>query len=354
MRLRTPEPMIRTVPETGHGPRRSLPLRAVLADLDRTLRGGEARVHHPLPTGFDALDRAISGGLRMGELVMIGGGEGIGKTTLALQMARNLSANGTRVLYLCYEHDERFLLTRLLAMEIGEPTDDEYESGPSMHDIVARIERAGIEKASLQMVLERTPGLALAAERLQSYADRLLLLRGSPSETDLPALAAELAALREEDPATSCVLFVDYLQKVPVYPEPLNETERVTRVVEGLKEMALSLQMPVVAIVAADRDGLRAPRLRSHHLRGGSAILYDADIILILNEKYRIVTKQYLTYNEHQARSFHSWIVCSIEKNRSGRQGIDLEFRKRFEHACFHLDGRVVVETLVDERIQHV
>jgi replicative DNA helicase len=201
-------------------------------------------------------------------------------------------------------------------------------------------------------LVEEVPALARAATRMSRYSDRLLLLRGSATYTDLGTLAAELVSQRDANPSTPCVLFVDYLQKVPVYPESLNETDRVTRVVEGLKDLALSLGLPVVAIVAADSDGLRAPRLRIHHLRGGSAILYEADIILILNEKHRVVTKRNLTFNPHQAQAFHSWIVCSIEKNRGGRQLVDLEFRKRFEYACFEPEGRPVTEILIDERIQ--
>jgi hypothetical protein len=165
-------------------------------------------------------------------------------------------------------------------------------------------------------------------------------------------LAAELVAQYDADTRTPCVLFVDYLQKIPVYPETLSEADRGTRAVEGLKDLALSLGVAVVAIVAADSEGLRAPRLRLHHLRGGSSILYEADIILILNEKHRIVTKQNVTYNPHHAQTFHSWIVCSIEKNRAGRQLVDLEFRKRFEYACFDPRGRLVSEALIDERIQ--
>jgi replicative DNA helicase len=331
-----------------------MPLTAVFADLDRALRDGEARRHQPLPTGFAELDRAISGGIRTGELVLIGGAEGIGKTTMALQMARNMAAGGSRVLYVCYEHDERYLLTRLLAMELSEPSEEKYESAFRMQDVITRIERAGTQKAGMQVLLEGTPELARAAAKLQTYADRLLLLRGTPADADLTALSREVTALLNDDPATPCVLFIDYLQKVPVHPDPSDEAERATRVVEGLKDLALNLKLPVIAIVAAEKAGLQAPRLRSHHLRGGSALLYDADIILILNEKHRILTKQYLTFNEHQARAFHAWVVCSIEKNRSGRHDIDLEFRKRFEYARFDPDGRSVIETLIDERIEHV
>src|SRR5204863_248606 len=68
------------------------------------------------------------------------------------------------------------------------------------------------------------------------------------------------------------VLIVDYLQKVPQFPEPQTESEKVTYVVNGLKDIALSEKLPTIAIVAADKEGLKAARLRNHHLRGSSAI----------------------------------------------------------------------------------
>jgi replicative DNA helicase len=353
MSIKTADSMSRVASEIARESHRPRPVAMLLADLDRSLRDGGVASRHPLATGFHALDQVLAGGLKPGELTLIGGGQGIGKTTMTLQMARNLAAAGARVLYVCYEHEEQYLLNRLLAMESRGPVAAEFDEGVRLRDVVNHIDRAGLrENASLRALVEEVPALAGAAERMASYADRLLLYRGSATYTDLTMLAAELVSLRDAYSSAPCVLFVDYLQKVPVYPAVLSETDRVTRVVEGLKDLALSLGLPVVAIVAADSEGLRASRLRIHHLRGGSAILYEADLILILNEKHRIVTRQNLTYNPHLAQSFHSWIVCSIEKNRGGRQLVDLEFRKRFEYACFEPDGQPVAEVLIDERVQ--
>ncbi len=345
--------MSRVASEIMRESRRPKTVGLVMEDLDRALKQGEIGVRQAQATGFEELDRVMAGGLKAGELTLIGGAQGIGKTTLTLQMARNLAANGSRVLYICYEHDERFLVNRLLAMESQDPSDLDSDDGLRLRDLLASIERAGARPdAGLRALGREAPVLARSAHRVAAYADRLLLLRGSATYTDLAALAAELVSMRDAHPDTPCVLFVDYLQKIPVFPEPSSETDRVTRVVEGLKDLSLSLAVPVVAIVAADSDGLKAQRLRIHHLRGGSAILYEADVILILNEKHRIVTKQSLTFNPHQAEAFHQWIVCSVEKNRGGRQLMDLEFRKRFEYACFDPEGRPVSEMLVDERIQ--
>ena len=147
------------------------------------------------------------------------------------------------------------------------------------------------------------------------------------------------------------VLVVDYLQKVPVIPEPADEAEKVTRMVSGLKDIALALEIPVIAIVAADREGLKAKRLRNHHLRGSAAINYESDIILILNDKYHIVAKVNIEFNPYQAQRYRDWVVVTIEKNRGGQDNVDLEYEKLFEYSCFDPTGRETAEKLIEERL---
>ena len=90
----------------------------VLGDLNEKVTSGRVGEYQPVPLGFTPLDRAIGTGLRAGELLLIGGAQGTGKTTMALQMARNVASAGqANVLYLCFEHDEQYLLNRLIAME---------------------------------------------------------------------------------------------------------------------------------------------------------------------------------------------------------------------------------------------
>jgi replicative DNA helicase len=147
------------------------------------------------------------------------------------------------------------------------------------------------------------------------------------------------------------VVFVDYLQKVPVYPEPSNENDKVTIITEGLKDMALSLNIPIVAVVAADKEGLKANRLRLHHLRGSSAIDYEADIALILNDKSRIISKINVAYNPSKMAEYNNWVVCTVEKNRTGRKMVDIEFEKHFKFFCFDPRGRIVEEQLIEEKL---
>ena len=311
--------------------------------LDRA--SSDPRAHgalHPFPTGFEPLDTVLGGGLHVGELVLVGGRPGVGKTVATLQWARTIARAGRRAAFVCYEHSPRTLLTRLLMSEVGDliPRDD-----------VARAERCRTVVRDLVAGAhdpEDLPGideaLAAAYASVREYGERLWLLRGSATGTglqELDALAGELGS--------DAVLFVDYLQKVAVRPRVADESERVIRVADGLKELALSRAIAVVAVVAADQAGITARRLRIHHLRGSSALAHEADVVLALNEKSLAVSKTHLAYDLAAAASFQQYIVLSVEKNREGPAQIDLELRKDFLRYRFEPRGRFVSERLVDD-----
>ena len=155
-------------------------------------------------------------------------------------------------------------------------------------------------------------------------------------------------------------MVVDYLQKVPAAAPSaerrqlvhLSDEDRITEVVEGLKDAALDLGVPILALVAVDKSGLAsASRTRLQDLRGSSALAHEADVVLILNNKFDVVARHHLMYNTGHAEQFRHWVVMSIEKNRSGANNVDLEFRKRFEQSRFDTDGGRVEEELIDDRI---
>ena len=90
----------------------------VLTNLNERIASGKVDEFQPIATGFVPLDKTIGGGLRPGELMLIGGAQGAGKTTMALQMARNMAASGqATALYVCFEHEDEYLIQRLIAME---------------------------------------------------------------------------------------------------------------------------------------------------------------------------------------------------------------------------------------------
>ena len=108
----------------------------------------------------------------------------------------------------------------------------------------------------------------------------------------------------------------------------------------------------MVAIVAADKEGLKASRLRNFHLRGSSAINYEADIILILNEKYHIVAKVNIEFNPVPGAAVPG-LGRGLGREEPRRPG---QRRPRVREAASSTPastrtGRTVQEKLIEERL---
>lgn len=329
----------------GHRQTRVTRLGDLIDQLDTSLLSGTATDLAAAPTGFKVLDESVGGGLHAGDLVLIGGPPGVGKTIAALQMARNMAASGRHVVYICYEHEETVLTTRLLALETAANGANE----PSGNRISSLLLRGAEGRHGLAETVAADPLVGDALKRMQAYADHLTLVRASGAHTGLAEIGDLIADTAARGPGGTA--FVDYLQKIPVQPEPASESEKVTRTVETLKDLALTHHLPVVAISAVDAPGMQARRLRLHHLRGSSAVAFEADVVVMLNDKAKAVSKVHLAYDSVGAKRFRDWVVMSIEKNRGGPNLIDLEFRKDFANFRFDLDGGFVTEKLVDERL---
>lgn len=320
-------------------------LTAVIDKADARLRAGSAGAR-VWPTGFDMLDTVLGGGLRSGGLALLAGPQGLGKTTFALQVARNLVTAGRSVIYFSYEHDPEDLMQRLLTLEaallfgLGSPGQDKIRAAFENHRISSSVEDR----------LAHLTGAVDALKAVRDYSDRLHFHRSSGATTTLEAIKEAVDAAVQ---ATGVVPFVvvDYLQKVKV-PGALSEDDRTSVIVEGLKDYAMDAGLPVLAVVASAQTGAETnKRVRIGHLRGSSSLGYEADVVLILNNKYDIVARHHLVYDVGNAERFRHWAVLSVEKNRSGKGGIDLEFRKRLDQSRFETEGNMVAEQLVDERV---
>jgi len=310
-----------------------------VAEVVAALEQGIASVQ-AVPTGFGVLDSVLDGGLSARDLTVLGGVPGVGKTTMALQWARNIALGGRRVVYACYDHDEVSLLARLLQIEIGEMTGGSPGSSLQARAAVRAVSRG---ERTLRDAAESSHLVDSAHERVQAYGERLLLLAASHVGTGLPELSAAADATD-----TGGVLIVDYLQKIPT-EESLSEAIRVDKVAAGLKEIALSKHVAVMANVVADKGGLDVRRLTSRNLRGASGIAYEADVILMLNEKFRAVSKLHSAYDPVRSEQFKRQVVVSIDKNRHGPANVNLEFTTDFAHSRFDPEGQLVEEQLIDD-----
>jgi len=325
-------------------------LAQVMDEVDSQVAAGDVTHLRPLPTGFTPLDDVLNGGLRAGELLIIGGPHGVGKTIWGLQVARNVarSDGSAAALYVCYEHDRAHLMSRLMCLESAELG---HKGDALTLRKLAQLSLDAPPGAGLSGILRRVPRYGAILDAMASYAPRMLLAKGSGDYSTLDqvrdwtqeALAAASGRV---------LLVVDYLQKIPVDRTAMGpETEVTTRLAHGLKDLAMSLQIPVIAIAASDRPGLKAKRMRLADLRGSSALQYEADIGLILNNKYTIVSREHMVYNLMQAETMRSWVVLSVEKNRAGIHAVDMEYALDAAHFRIVPQGGFVRERLVDEKV---
>jgi replicative DNA helicase len=310
---------------------------------------GKSRLR-PLTTGFDPLDDILNGGVRPGELLIVGGSFGVGKTIWGLQVAHHVACTNpdAMAMYICYEHDRAHLMSRLMCLE-------SVECGCGDNALtlrtLAELALGAPDGVSLLSRLRDIQVYAPVVKAMTAYALRLILVKASGERSTL----SEVQGWVEEALSTGpkrLVVIVDYLQKIPVdYVLQGSEAEATTRLAQGLKEMALSLQIPIIAITASDRPGLKAKRLHLTDLRGSSALQYEADVGLVLHNKYAIVSREHLVYNLSEAESMRNWIVMSVEKNRAGRSTIDMEHALDAAHFRIAPTGRFVRERLIDEKV---
>lgn len=322
------------------------PLNQVLERVDNRLMSPESDVRI-WGTGFPLLDDALGGGLRAGSLNLLAGSQGEGKTTFALQIARQCAKAGKPVLFFSFELEAESLLQKMLAAEAA---DTDVQTPITVYQVRAAFEGSDGGAGGLPERLSRYNGALDALAEVSEFAPRLHIHRSTTTSTNLDVISRsvkEVAAEHGEPP----LVVVDYLQKVRPR-EQMGEEAAVTHVTERLKDIAIEFQCPVLSISASDRAGLEpGMRMRARNMKGSTALAYEADVVLILANKADIVARNHLMYSANNGAHYREWSVLTIEKNRSGRTGAEVEFRKQFTSGRFVPEGAVVTENLVDERV---
>jgi len=321
-----------------------------LAAVEHQILSGDTSGYRPLSLGFTPLDEVLGGGLRAGDLMIVGGGYGVGKTIFALQVARNVVQRDPSAwaLYICYEHEPAHLMSRLLCLETA-------LAGLKMEALTLRRLDAMIYEennvAGLEQRLRQTPRYAPVLNAMDSYAPRLLFVRASGVTGTVARIREWLQDVQSRG-GSRVVVVIDYVQKIPIVGTGTeDEEERTIRVIQDLKEIALTSGARMLGIAAMTQEGLRSPRMRLADMRGGTALQYEADVGVVLHNKHTIVSREHLVYNPSVAQEMRNWLVLSIEKNRAGAGTVDMEFPLEAAHFRLVTDGRYVRDRLIDERV---
>ncbi len=290
----------------GQSAQEMVPLRQVLPDvLDRLGEMSEHENHLPgLSTGLSAIDQKITG-LNKSDLILLAARPGMGKTSLALNVALNGAREGKTVAVFSLEMSREQLATRLLSSE-------------------ALVENNRLRTGLLRETdWEKIAGAATVLNRLDIRIDDIPLL----SVADMNAKCRRLEGL--------ALVVVDYLQLMTSAGGGRggeNRQQVVSDMSRMLKIMAKELDVPVVCLSQLSRANEKRDDKRPmlSDLRESGAIEQDADIVLFL---YR---DDY--YNEDSEK--HNIAECIVAKNRHGETG-KVELRWMPEYTQFStLDKR--------------
>lgn len=224
----------------------------------------------PLPTGIVAVDRMLGGGFRLGNLYVLASDPGMGKTTLALQMATSLSAQGHDVLYVALEQDRATLTLKGVSRCTREISENDAIT-------TWELEEADREDCRAHLSDGQLATLELAKARHAEQAARLKFVDRPTSMDELERIVDRHERITGNTP---CVV-LDYLQflRPSESQRHLSLTDRARENVARLKALAVQHQLPLLALSSLNRLGYNvAVGLES--LKDSGGIEYAADVVL--------------------------------------------------------------------------
>ena len=292
----------------GQSAQDMVPISRVLPDvLERLSEMTESERHMPgLSTGFSAVDAKITG-LNKSDLLLLAARPGMGKTSLALNIALNVAKLSRKtVAVFSLEMSAEQLVTRILS---GEALVENY-----------RLRTGNLRETDWQKIA----AAASVLNQLDIRVDDNPML----SAADMNAKCRRLDNLG--------LVVIDYLQLMTSAGDKGNRGENRQQVVSDIsrmmKIMAKELNVPVICLSQLSRANEKRDDKRPmlSDLRESGAIEQDADIVMFL---YR---DDY--YNEDSEK--HNIAECIVAKNRHGETG-KVELRWMPEYTQFAtLDNR--------------
>lgn len=254
----------------------------------------------PISTGIGDLDRVITG-LNRSDLILLAARPGMGKTSFALNIARNAACTSKKtVAFFSLEMSKEQLASRLLSTEAlisgtklrtGKLNDEEWSRLIPASDVLSKAE----------LYLDDTPGITITE------------------------MKSRLRRLRNLD-----LVVIDYLQLMGSSRRIDNRVQEISEITRNLKILAKEMNVPVITLSQLSR----ASEQRTDHrpqlsdLRDSGSIEQDADIVLFLyREGY---------YSEKSAEQAVPTAdmnsgECIVAKNRHGEaKSVKLHWQGEF------------------------
>ena len=244
------------------------------------------RNDYSLYTGIHDLDKKTCG-LHKQELTIIGARPGIGKTTLALQIAENIAKKNLNVVFISLEMSDTQIIQKLIAKETN-VNSYKMRMGTLEDEDWQEIVKASTKLTELPMKIITN---ATTIQKIESITRRLK----NRNKLDL--------------------LIIDYIQLIKNKGKFNSREQEVADITRTLKLLSLELEIPIIGLCQLNRSANNGePNLAD--LRESGAIEQDADNVIFI-------------YQEKESNEAVVDIVLKLAKQRAGEIGrVDLKFDK--------------------------
>ena len=236
-----------------------------------------------IPTPWGDINGMLNGGFRPGQMIIVGGRPGAGKSVSGLNVALDAAENGHKVTVFSVEMDAPEVASRLLAAGSWSPQ-SEIMAGKMQRETHERVE--DYISARKGLPLELVDDAQITVEQVVAHC-----------------------RLRRPE-----LIVVDYAQLIAPSNAKAPREQQVAHITRSLKVAAKQLQMVVVVAAQLNRgaaDAARVPLISD--LRESGAAEQDADVVILL----------------HQPPDDDEVVQLVVGKNRSGATGVaTLAFRK--------------------------
>ncbi|KKP72378.1 MAG: Replicative DNA helicase, partial [Candidatus Nomurabacteria bacterium GW2011_GWB1_35_20] len=248
-----------------------------------------------LPTGFRDLDNALSG-LQKSDLIIIAARPSMGKTTLALDIARISSITHDKsVLIFSLEMSSQQLVDRMLSAQ-------------------SRVNAWNLRTGRLSSDRE----FSQLRDSLDKLAKAKIYIDDQPGNSivRMKALSRRLKAEKGLD-----LIVVDYLQLMTTSQNYDSMVNQVTEISRSLKSLAKELNVPVLALSQLSRAvESRGGKPRLSDLRDSGSIEQDADVVMFIHREDK---------NKDESEKTNIAEIL-IEKHRNGPTGkVELYFDEK-------------------------
>jgi replicative DNA helicase len=246
-----------------------IPVKSVLEEaferLDKLHQ--ERGIFRGVPTGFGDLDNILAG-LQKSDLIVLAARPSLGKTSLALDIARHVAV-------------KEKVAVGIFSLEM------------SRHDLIDRIlaSQAGVDLWRLRTGRLSTEGFDNDFNRIQEALSELSEApiyiddAATPTVLQMRTMARRLQAEQKVG-----LIIVDYLQLIQPTNANDSEVRQLTDISRGLKSLARELEVPVLALSQFSRapEGRPDQMPRLSDLRGSGSIEQDADVVLFIYREDRV------------------------------------------------------------------